>query len=151
IAVDADLGFAVAVPVADNQAILDQAEDKDRVDTGVEAMIVVRIEREHGGAGRAKRGGIAEDADLGAVGAAVPVADDDAVGDNAELETQIARLQLAVVVGVLDEQSGAEPVATVAKDAELGDAVAGPVANDGLVACLTEIEGFAGVEFAIAI
>jgi len=59
-----------------------------------------------------------EDAHLGGA-VAGPVADDDAVGGDAELEAEVVAVQLVVVVRVQDEQAGAEAVAGVAKTASL--------------------------------
>ena len=83
-----------------------------------------------------ERGGVAEDADFVLAGA-VPVADDDAVGGQAEGEGLVAGVHDVVAVGVEDELAG-DAVGGGAEDADVGHAVAVPVADDGLVAGLAE-------------
>src|SRR5262249_52405739 len=68
----------------------------------------------------------------------------------AEGEDQIASVVLTVFVGVEDELAS-DAVGGGAEDADVGDAVAVPVADHRLVAGLAEGERLAGVEGAVAV
>src|SRR5437764_686627 len=98
-------GKSAALPAADDGLVAGQAVG-EHVVARVEAEVAVGVQREDADA----RAVVAEDADLVAA-VAVPVADDDRVVGQPEVERRVAGVQHAVAVGVEDELADAADVA----------------------------------------